>query len=74
MGARIGDMRIGERPIEPRKTYKVASWAPVSESVPDEGEPMWDLFARYLRGRKSIGPRELNVPRLIGAKGNRGIA
>ncbi len=73
-GARIGDMRIGERPIEPRKIYKVASWASVAESVRDEGEPVWDLFARYLRDKKSIGPRKLNVPRLIGVGSNRGIA
>jgi sulfur-oxidizing protein SoxB len=73
-GARIGDMRIGERPVEPRKTYKVASWAPVAEDFRDEGEPVWDLFARYLREKKIVRPRKLNVPRLIGVKGNRGIA
>ena len=37
-------------------------------------EPIWDLLARYLRDRKSIAPRKLNVPRLIGVKGNRGLA
>ncbi|HEY6722114.1 MAG TPA: 5'-nucleotidase C-terminal domain-containing protein, partial [Burkholderiales bacterium] len=75
-GERIGDMRIGERPIEADKTYRVASWAPVAESAGDEnaGEPIWDLCARYLRDKKSIGPRKLNVPRLIGVKGNRGLA
>jgi S-sulfosulfanyl-L-cysteine sulfohydrolase len=73
-GARIGDMRIGERPVEPRKTYKVASWAPVAEDSRDEGEPVWDLFARYLREKKIVRPRRLNLPRLIGVKGNRGIA
>src|SRR5258705_85285 len=73
-GARIGDMRIGERPVEPRKTYKVASWAPVAEDFRDAGEPVWDLFARYLREKKIVRPRRLNAPRLIGVKGNRGIA
>jgi len=73
-GARIGDMRIGERPVEPRKTYKVASWAPVAEDFRDAGEPVWDLFARYLREKKVVTPRRLNAPRLIGVKGNRGIA
>jgi S-sulfosulfanyl-L-cysteine sulfohydrolase len=75
-GERIGDMRIGERPIEADKTYRVASWAPVADSAGDEnaGEPIWDLCARYLRDRKSIVPRKLNVPRLIGVKGNRGLA
>ncbi len=73
-GARIGDMRIGERPVEPRKTYKVASWAPVAEDFRDAGEPVWDLFARYLREKKVVRPRRLNAPRLIGVKGDRGIA
>ena len=73
-GARIGDMRIGERPVEPRKTYKVASWAPVAEDFRDAGEPVWDLFARYLREKKIVRPRRLNMPRLIGVKSNRGLA
>jgi sulfur-oxidizing protein SoxB len=73
-GARIVDMRIGERPLEPGKTYKVASWASVAEGIRDEGEPVWDLLARYLREKKIVRPRKLNVPRLIGVKGNRGLA
>jgi sulfur-oxidizing protein SoxB len=73
-GARIGDMRVGERPVEPGKNYKVASWASVAEGVRDDGEPVWDLFARYLRDRKIVRPRKLNVPRLISVKGNRGLA
>jgi sulfur-oxidizing protein SoxB len=73
-GARIGDMRLGERPVEPRKTYKVASWAPVAEDFRDAGEPVWDLVARYLREKKIVRPRRLNVPRLIGVEGNRGLA
>jgi len=75
-GGRIADMRLAGRPIEAGKTYKVASWAPVGEGVRDENpdEPIWDLLARYLRDRKSIAPRKLNVPRLIGVKGNRGLA
>jgi sulfur-oxidizing protein SoxB len=73
-GARIGDMRLGEHPVEPRKTYKVASWAPVAEDFRDAGEPVWDLVARYLREKKIVRPRRLNVPRLIGVEGNRGLA
>src|SRR5438874_276767 len=73
-GARIGDMRIGERPIEPGKTYKVASWASVAEGARDEGEPAWDLLARYLREKKIVRPSKLKLPRLIGVKGNRGLA
>src|SRR6266853_1359047 len=74
MGTRIGDMRIGERAVEPGRTYKVASWASVAEGVRDEGEPVWDLLARYLREKKVVRPRKLNVPRLIGVEGNRGLA
>jgi S-sulfosulfanyl-L-cysteine sulfohydrolase len=74
MGGRIADMRLAGKPIEAGKIYKVAGWAPVAEGFGDEGEPIWDLFARYLRDKKSIGPRKLNVPRLIGVKSNRGIA
>ena len=76
MGQRIGDMRIGSRPIEAGKTYKVARWAPVADLAGDEamGEPIWDVLARYLRDRKTVKPGKLNVPRLIGVSGNRGIA
>src|SRR2546430_13741002 len=57
----------------PYTTLFQSSWAPVGEGVRDENpdEPIWDLLARYLRDRKSIAPRKLNVPRLIGVKGNR---
>ena len=72
MGARIGDMRLGGRPIDPGKTYKVAGWAPVAEGV--RGEPMWDVLADYLRARKFVKARRLNLPRLVSVKGNLGIA
>ncbi len=72
MGARIGDMRLGDRPIDPGKTYKVAGWAPVAEGV--RGEPIWDVLADYLRARKFVKARGLKLPRLVGVKGNLGIA
>ena len=73
-GRRIADMRLAGRPIDAGKTYKVASWAPVAEGVRDDGEPVWDLLARYLRDTKIVRQRQLNVPRLIDVKGNRGLA
>jgi sulfur-oxidizing protein SoxB len=75
MGRRIGDMRIGNRPIEAGKTYKVARWAPVADLTGDDsaGEPIWNVLSRYLRDRKAVKPRKLNLPRLIGVSGNRGI-
>jgi len=72
MGARIGDMRLGGRPIDPGKTYKVAGWAPVAEGA--RGEPIWDVLADYLRARKFVKARRLDLPRLVGVKGNLGIA
>jgi S-sulfosulfanyl-L-cysteine sulfohydrolase len=74
-GARISDMSIKGRPVEAVKTYRVAGWAPVSDEAKARGgEPIWDLMARYLRGRKVIKPLQLELPRLKGMEGNAGIA
>jgi sulfur-oxidizing protein SoxB len=74
IGQRIGDMRLNGKPLEADKTYKVAGWASVSEAVRDHGgEPIWDMVARYLRDQKTIAPRRLNQPKLIGVAGNPGI-
>ncbi|MCC6657371.1 MAG: hypothetical protein IT512_04210, partial [Rhodocyclaceae bacterium] len=53
------------------KTYKVAGWAPVAEGA--KGEPIWDVVAAWLRDRKVVAPRRLNLPRLTGMAGNPGI-
>ena len=76
IGRRIGDMRLRGRPIEADKLYKVAGWAPVAEGAPGEnaGEPMWEVLSRYLRDKKVVKPRKLNLPRLVGVSGNLGIA
>jgi sulfur-oxidizing protein SoxB len=72
IGARITDMKIGNRQVEPRKTYKVAGWAPVAEGA--SGEPIWNVVARYLRAKKRVAPLTAQRPRLIGVQGNPGIA
>jgi sulfur-oxidizing protein SoxB len=72
MGSRITDMRLGGKPIEAGKTYKVAGWAPVAEGA--KGEPIWDVVTTYLRDRKSVPPPKLSLPRLVGMEGNPGIA
>jgi sulfur-oxidizing protein SoxB len=72
MGARIQDMRLNGKPLEADKKYKVAGWAPVAEGA--QGEPVWDVLAGYLRSKKTISPRKLNLPRLTGVEGNPGIA
>ena len=72
MGKRIGDMRLGGKPLEAGKLYKVAGWAPVAEGA--KGDPIWDVTAKYLRDRKNIAPVKLNLPKLVGVEGNPGIA
>ncbi len=72
MGNRIRDMRLDGKPIEAGKTYKVAGWAPVAEGA--SGEPIWDVVAKWLRDRKVVTPRQLNMPKLVGVARNPGIA
>ncbi len=71
-GKRIHDMRLGDKPIEPGKTYKVAGWAPVAEGA--TGEPIWDVVETWLRSQKELPLRKLNTPRLIGVGQNPGVA
>ncbi len=74
MGSRISAMTLNGRPLEADKKYKVAGWAPVAEEARGAGgEPIWEVMARYLRGQKTLRPRALNLPRLIGVTGNPGI-
>ncbi|HWS73567.1 MAG TPA: thiosulfohydrolase SoxB [Quisquiliibacterium sp.] len=71
MGRRIQDMRLGGVPIDARKTYRVAGWAPVAEGA--KGEPIWEVVEAWLRAKKTVAPRQLNQPRLVGMQGNPGI-
>ncbi len=74
-GHRISDMRLGGKPIDADKRYKVAGWAPVSEESRNVGgEPAWDVVASYLRAKKTIKLPKLNLPKLNGASGNPGMA
>jgi len=72
MGRRISDMRLDGRPIDARRSYRVAGWAPVAEGA--GGEPVWEVVERWLKARGTVAPRKLNLPRLIGMKDNRGMA
>ena len=75
MGSRISAMTLNGTPLSANKRYKVAGWAPVSEeSRVAGGEPVWELMARYLQGQKTIRPRALNLPKLVGVDGNPGLA
>lgn len=72
MGKRIQDMRLNGKPVEADKNYKIAGWAPVAEGA--QGEPIWDVVEAYLKAKKTIVPVALNLPKIIGVKGNRGLA
>jgi sulfur-oxidizing protein SoxB len=64
IGARISDLRLAGRPLAAEKRYKVAGWAPVAEGA--SGEPVWELAARHLRGKRRIAPLRPGRPRLTG--------
>jgi sulfur-oxidizing protein SoxB len=76
MGNRISDMRLGGKPIEADRTYKVAGWAPVAEearTAPDN-KPVWDVVETWLKAQGGrIKPRKINTPKLVGMAGNPGI-
>jgi len=56
MGHRISEMRLKGKLIEAHQQYKVAGWASVATPANrSEGEPIWDLLARDLKERKTLG-------------------
>ena len=71
IGNRIGDMTLNGKPVDARKTYKVAGWAPVGENV--QGAPIWDVVAEYLRDVKVVKQVKLNQPKVIGMGNNPGM-
>jgi S-sulfosulfanyl-L-cysteine sulfohydrolase len=75
MGARITRMELAGKPLDANRKYKVAGWAPVSEDARAAGgEAIWDVCARYLHAKKTIAPRTLNLPDIVGMQGNPGMA
>ena len=78
-GKRISDMRLKGTLIEASKTYKVAGWAPVVEAARDaalasKAEPIWDVVEGWLKSKKRVTARKLNVPRILNSAGNKGTA
>ena len=71
-GKRISNMMLKGKPIDADKTYKVAGWAPVAEGA--TGEPIWDVMEAFFKNHKTIAPRKLNTPKLVGMQGNPGMA
>ncbi len=71
IGNRIGDMTLKGKPVDPKKTYKVAGWAPVGEGA--TGAPIWEVVAEYLRDVKVVKQVKLNQPKVIGMGNNPGM-
>src|SRR5262249_61329840 len=71
IGKRISDLRLDNgRPLEAHKSYKVGGWASVN---PQQGKPVWDVFASYLRSGR-MPPAHVNNVTLKGVDGNPGIS
>ena len=77
MGDRIADLQLGGKAIEAGKKYKVAGWAPVAEearTMPGV-KPVWDVVETWFKSQGGrVKPRTLNTPKLVGMKGNPGLA
>ena len=75
IGNRIQDLRLHGKPLDPKKTYKVAGWAPVGQAAATAANPpIWDVVEAYLKHHKVIRPLKPNEPRLIGVGSNPGLA
>jgi len=78
MGRRIGDLRLGGKPIEADRKYKVAGWAPVAEEAraAPGSKPVWDVVEAWLKAQPGghVKARRVNTPTLAGVQGNGGIA
>ncbi|MDO8704003.1 MAG: thiosulfohydrolase SoxB [Sulfuricaulis sp.] len=71
-GKRIQAVVVKDKPLDPRKKYKVAGWASVQPIEP--GKPVWDVVAEYLHAKKSIQIARPYAPRVKNAAGNPGYA
>jgi sulfur-oxidizing protein SoxB len=72
VGKRISNLRLeGGQPIEASKSYRVAGWASVNAQ---NGKPVWDTVAAYLRDTKRVETRKGSAVELKGVDGNPGFA
>ena len=70
-GSRISDMMLdGGTPLQAGKTYRVAGWASVN---PQQGKPVSDVVAGYLRAQKTVKIERVNRVALKGVDHNPGI-
>jgi sulfur-oxidizing protein SoxB len=73
MGQRISDMTLPDgTKIEAAKTYRVAGWASVN--LPQNGRPVWDVVATYLRQQGSVKLSKPSRVKVEGVTGNPGYA
>ncbi len=73
MGQRISGLVLDNgTPVEAEKSYRVASWASVT--LPQEGKPVWDVVATYLRALGTVTPSTTSQVRIEGVSGNPGYA
>ena len=70
-GSRISKLTLNGKPIDVHKTYKVAGWASVQQV---EGEPIWDVVARWLKAQGRVQRVRANQPEVMGLQNNQGIA
>ena len=71
IGKRISELKLDNgRSLDAHRSYKVAGWASVN---PQQGKPVWEVFASYLRTGNIPQWRASNVT-LKGVDGNPGIA
>jgi sulfur-oxidizing protein SoxB len=78
MGQRISGMRLGGKPVEASRMYKVSGWAPVAEAARTApgSKPIWDVVETWLKSQAGgrVKARKINTPTLLGMTGNQGIA
>jgi sulfur-oxidizing protein SoxB len=71
VGRRISELKLDNgRALNTGKTYKVAGWASVNEQ---NGTPVWDVLAKYLRSGRMPGRHGAGVT-LRGVDDNPGLA
>jgi S-sulfosulfanyl-L-cysteine sulfohydrolase len=72
VGHRLSDMTLDNgKKFEADKKYKVAGWASVN---PQNGKPVWEVFAGYLRAQKTAKPKKYNRVALKGVDDNPGVS
>jgi len=72
MGKRISNVKMLDgKPLDPKKTYKVAGWSTVGSKA--AGEPVWETVETYLKNVKHIKQLKVDTPEIVGLKNNKGL-